>query len=294
MTLPSGQDHEGSASDLTRRSFVGTAATMGLLALVPPARVRSLLASAPAVGQPGRFLGAGELEALRALTDRLIPGPPEDVSPGALDAGVAHAIDLLLGAFEVSPPLIYAGGPFSDRAGASHDDFADFVALDRQAELGWRIRLEGSRGIREREFAGPVIGLQQIYRDGLAHLDDRSQHTYGVRFAQASKSAQDQLLGDLGDKPLQRFIAAALANTLEAMYGPPEYGANRDLIGWSSNGWSGDNQPRGFTRAQITQPDRGSPAARTAIRVPGKLPDLSGHPAPRDAWWLRRGRLGRP
>ena len=44
---------------------------------------------------------------------------------------------------------------------------AHFVPMDRQAELAWRIRLEGSRGIGEREFAGPVIGLQQLYRDGL-------------------------------------------------------------------------------------------------------------------------------
>ena len=38
---------------------------------------------------------------LRAVTDRLIPGQPEDPTPGALQAGVPEAIDLLLGAFEV-------------------------------------------------------------------------------------------------------------------------------------------------------------------------------------------------
>ena len=34
--------------------------------------------------------------------------------------------DLLLGTFSFDPPIIHAGGPFSDRAGATHDSFADF------------------------------------------------------------------------------------------------------------------------------------------------------------------------
>lgn len=92
------------------------------------------------------------------------------------------------------------------------------------------------------------------------------------------------------------------------MYGPPEYGANRNLVGWSSNGWAGDTQPRGFSRARVTTPDheestpdhedlardKESPPALTArlADIP-VLPDLSGRPAPRDAWWLARGRFGR-
>jgi hypothetical protein len=259
-----------------------------VLALAPPARVRSLLAAATAApGQPGRFLTAHELDTLRALTDRLIPGPPEDPTPGALEAGVAEAIDLLLGAFDVSPPLVHAGGPFSDRAGSPRDDFAQFVVLDRQAELGWRIRLEGSRGMPEREFAGPVIGLQQIYRDGLAHLDELAEKKDNVPFAQASAPSRDAILSDLADAALQAFLAAALADTVEAMYGPPEYGGNRNLVGWTSNGWAGDNQPRGYSRAQVTTPDpppgaaaaarRGASAARdVAAALNDPLPALSG------------------
>ena len=103
-----------------------------------------------------------------------------------------------MAAFALSPPLIHAGGPFSDRAGAHRDDFADFVPLDRQAELGWRIRLEGSRGIPEREFAGPVTGLQEIYRTGTAYLDHLSQRAHGVGFVQASTAARDALLDEAG------------------------------------------------------------------------------------------------
>src|SRR5213593_1056853 len=160
---------------LGRRAFLKAAGALGLLALVPARRLQALVVSAPGPGQAGRFLTAHELDTLRAVTARFVPGPPDDPDPGALEAGVAEAIDLYLAAFTFDPPLIHAGGPFSDRAGASHDDFADFVPLDAHAELGWRIRLEGSRGRADLEFAGPVRGLQDVYRDGLAHLDERAQ-----------------------------------------------------------------------------------------------------------------------
>ena len=61
---------------------------------------------AVAPGEPGRFLNAHELDALRAVTGRFIPGPPEDPDPGAIQAGAAEAIDLLLAAFMVSAPPI--------------------------------------------------------------------------------------------------------------------------------------------------------------------------------------------
>jgi hypothetical protein len=38
------------------------------------------------------------------------------------------------------------------------------------------------------------------------------------------------------------------------MYGPPEYGGNRDLAGWRSIGFEGDVQPRGWTDAEVSEP----------------------------------------
>ena len=250
------------AGGTTRRTFLRAGGALGLLALVPADRLAEALAAAPPPGHPGRFLTAHELDTLRAVTGRFVPGPPEDPDPGALEAGVAEAIDLLLGAFAVSPPLIHAGGPFSDRHGSPHDDFADFVPLDVHAELGWRIRLEGSRGLPEREFAGPVRGLQQIYREGLAHLDARA----GGDFAALPAPAQDAILSDLSDSAVQELVTTAFNDTLDAMYGPPEYGGNRDLVGWSYTHWDGDTQPRGHTDAEVTQPGPvRAPVAAAAI-----------------------------
>jgi hypothetical protein len=234
----------------TRRSLVRSTGAAGLLALVAPAHVRALIDEVARGAAGGRFLRAGELRTLRAVTARLIPGPPEDPDPGALEARCAEAIDLLLGAFEVHPPLIHAGGPFSGRAGGRRDDFAHFVALDRHAALGWRIRLEGSRGIKEREFAGPVRGLQQVYREGLAHLDARA----GGDFAALPAPAQDALLLDATDPQVQELVDTALGHTLEAMYGPPEYGGNHGLVGWSYTHWPGDRQPRGFSDREVSEP----------------------------------------
>jgi hypothetical protein len=278
---------------LSRRSFLRAGGALGLLALVPAGRVDALLAAAPPPGQGGRFLTAHELDTLRALVARLVPGPPEDPDPGALEAGAAEAIDLLLGAFAVDPPMIHAGGPYSGRHGG-HDGFADFVRLDRHAELGWRIRLEGSLGRADREFAGPVRGLQQIYREGLAHLDERA----GGDFAALPGPAQDLILSDQSDDAVQELVGAAFASTLEAMYGPPEYGGNRDLAGWGYTVWDGDRQPAGFTDTEVSGPGT-SPAARTlsaaALRGLDRfLPALHGAPARRERPWLAaRGLTGR-
>jgi len=279
---------------LGRRAFLKAAGALGLLALVPARRLQALVVSAPGPGQAGRFLTAHELDTLRAVTARFVPGPPDDPDPGALEAGVAEAIDLLLAAFTLDPPLIHTGGPFSDRAGATHDDFADFVPLDAHAALGWRIRLEGSQGLPEREFAGPVTGLQEIYRSGLAHLDERSQQAFGVDFKDAPGPAQDLLLSDQTDGDLQTFVGAALANTLEAMYGPPEYGGNRSLVGWGYTRWPGDLQPRGSTDAEVSQPgpDTGSITGAMLDDLQRFLPALTGQRASRTQFWL--GRSGMP
>ncbi|MFL5883451.1 MAG: gluconate 2-dehydrogenase subunit 3 family protein [Thermoleophilaceae bacterium] len=279
-------------SQMSRRGFLGAAGSLGLLALVPAGRLNALLDAVAAPGQPGRFLTAHELDTLRAVTARLVPGPPDDPDPGGLEARAAEAIDLLLGAFEVDPPMIHAGGPFSNRAGSAHDDFADFVALDAHAELGWRIRLEGSKGLPEREFAGPVRGLQQVYREGLAHLDSRAP---GGSFSALPGPAQDLILSDQSDDQVQELLGAALANTLDAVYGAPEYGGNRNLVGWGYTHWDGDTQPRGFTNSQVSDPGTagGAPkmSAKQFAALERFMPALAGKRASRDAFWMRRAGL---
>lgn len=175
------------------------------------------------------WLTEDEYRVLAAACDRLIPATAE--GPGAVAAGVPDYVDGLLGAFLVDPPRIWAGGPTSGRKGGDAA-FTRFHALSALDELAWRMRIEGSAGRTEREFNGPVVGLQERVRTGLAAL--------GADFADAAGAEQD---ARLRADPV--FTELLYRHACEGMYGAPEYGGNRDGAGWQAIGFEGDVQPRG-------------------------------------------------
>lgn len=178
-----------------------------------------------------------EYRVLGAACARLIPA---DDTAGALEAGVPDYVDGLLGAFLVDPPRIWAGGPTSGRHGGSAA-FGAFLPLSPLDELAWRMRIEGSAGIPEREFNGPVVGWQQRYREGLARL--------GGDFADVGPDEQDARLRDAGE-----FTELLYDHCCEGMYGAPEYGGNRDAVAWRDIGFAGDVQPRGWTDEEVAGP----------------------------------------
>jgi hypothetical protein len=183
------------------------------------------------------YLSPAQYAVIAAACERLIPA---DESPGAAGAGAADYIDGLLGAFCFDPPRIWAGGPFSGRTrGAA--GFDKFIPLDPLDELAWRTRIEGSKGLAEREWNGPVIGLQERYQDGIAAV--------GADFAALEAEDQDGRL-----EAVPEFRSLLYEHACEAMYGPPEYGGNRDLAGWQSIGFAGDVQPRGWTPEEVSEP----------------------------------------
>ena len=112
------------------------------------------------------WLTEAEYAVLTAACDRTVPATAD--GPGAVAAGAPDYIDGLLGAFLVDPPRIWACGPTSGRF--SGESGAGFHALSPLDELAWRIRIEGSQGRPEREFNGPVVGLQERYRSALGAL----------------------------------------------------------------------------------------------------------------------------
>ena len=181
------------------------------------------------------WLTEHEHAVVAAAADRLIPAYGEH--PGGAALGVADYVDQLLGAFEFDPPRIWAGGPFSGRAGGEAG-FDQFLALSRLEELAWRTRIEGSRGMPERERNGAVIGWQQQYADGIAEL--------GHDFAGLTHEEQDARLD-----AAPRFKALLYAHACEGAYGAPEYGGNRGLRGWSAIQYDGDVQPRGYTDEEV-------------------------------------------
>jgi hypothetical protein len=181
------------------------------------------------------FLTDAERRTLAAAADRLVP--PLEGHPGAAALGVVDYVDGLLDAFAVDPPRIWAGGPFSGRAGGEAG-FGRFLELSSLETLAWRTRVEGSLGIRERERLGPVVGWQTRYREGLAAL--------GPDFAEQPGDVQDRRL-DADDD----FRALVYEHAVEGAYAAPEYLGNRDARGWTAIGFPGDVQPRGYTDAEV-------------------------------------------
>jgi hypothetical protein len=184
------------------------------------------------------WLSDEEHAVLSAACDRMMP--PSAAGPSASAAGVPDYIDGLLGAFTFDPPRIWAGGPTSGRFGGA-PAFATFHRLTALDELAWRMRIEGSCGQPEREFNGPVVGLQQRYRDGLAAL--------GPDYLELEPAEQAARLRADPD-----FADLLYGHVCEGMYGAPEYGGNRGLSGWAAIGFDGDVQPRGWTDEEVSNP----------------------------------------
>jgi len=176
------------------------------------------------------WLSEEQHAAVAAACDRLVPGS------GA--AGVADYVDGLLGAFAVDPPLIWAGGRFSGRQGGE-DGFSHFLPLGRMEERAWRTRIEGSGGMPEREWNGPVVGLQQHYGKGLDAL--------GTDFAELPPEDQDRRLDAIPE-----FAALLHEHACEGTYGDPVYRGNRDGAGWRAIGFPGDVQPRGWSPVEVS------------------------------------------
>lgn len=193
------------------------------------------------------FLSPRERTTLDAVLSVMIP---TDAQPGAHEARVVDYVDGLLGAFATSPPRIFAGGPFSGRHGGA-DGFDHFVPLTRMEELAWRTRIEGSRGRAEREWNGPVQGYQQIYREGLAALEDAAVAQTGLSYAELDVSQRTSILR-AADEGFRKLL---YQHACEGMYGDPVYGGNAGFVGWTNIHYEGDRQPIGYTRQQMEEVD---------------------------------------
>jgi hypothetical protein len=210
----------------------------------------------PALPPALTYFNEHQRATVEAAAARILPA---DDLPGAKEAGVVQYIENLLAAFDAEVPLIFAGGPFSSRQpfpdnanGTPSDDFPDnafleFLPPTRVQEIGWRMRILGSANTPGGDFndaaLGPTIGWQERYRDGLAALDGKSQELFAVEFAAASAEQQDEVLTQAD----QDFVSLLVEHVIEGMYAAPEYGGNRDLLGWQSIGFEGDTQPLGYS-----------------------------------------------
>lgn len=224
---------------LTRRTFLGGAITL-VACPAPPAGPEPAVIDGWTV--PGRTkLDASRYATLVAAMNALVPLSTE--------AQAAWYLDQLLGAFDVTPPRIFAGGPYSGRNGGT-DDFSSFLPLTRVEALRWRTYLEGSQGLAEREWNGPVKGLLERYREGLDALEAAAQKK-GSAFTKLTLDGRKNVL--LGAD--EAFVELLYGHTCEGTYGDPVYGGNHGLSAWKAIDYEGDRHPLGYTPSQMLNPE---------------------------------------
>lgn len=204
----------------------------------------------PFAAPGGTTLSAARFATLAAAMDALVPG--SEASPGATIANAAWYLDQLLGAFSIDPPRIFAGGPYSGRHGGV-DGFHQLQPLTRVEQLRWRTYLEGSRGIPEREWNGPVEGLLARYERELDVLDATARERTGSGMSRLDLRTRTQILGAYDPAVVQLVYEHAVEGT----YGDPVYGGNAAFAGWRAIDFEGDRQPIGYTARQMAHPEEG-------------------------------------
>jgi hypothetical protein len=183
----------------------------------------AVLLHLPACGDNAgdKVFSAADLNLLNQLADVIIP--PDD-QPGGSKLGAIAYIERLLTAFDTAIPKIYAGGPFSDRSGASTNDFQSFVELDRVSAASWTQTV-------------PMIKSQLV--DGLAA-------------ARAMKISDPAALYDQLPDDFRTLIFELVT---EAAWAAPEYGGNPNLAGWKMIHFEGDSLPQGYSQWNGTSYD---------------------------------------
>lgn len=239
--------------------------------------------SAGCTSSAPRYLSDDERRVLAACADAIFP--PDDSGPGAAELGAVDFIENLLTAFEHEPPRLHAAGPFSDRkpfpaADGSpssrypQDQFLAYLPLSRVQRAGWQLRIYGSKGTPgggpNDAVTGPVIGLRDLLRDGVA--------TAIQAFPMPIDKVDDMFLRGIYDYLPQDARAQVELLVLQSLFSLPEYGGNRDAGGWRIIHFDGDSMPLGYT---FIDPASGQIRDRPDAPVIG--PATSADPDPMDA-----------
>jgi hypothetical protein len=183
---------------------------------------------------------------LRLVTAAIFDGTPGDVTWPARQA-------------------IHAGGPFSDRnpfpdpstgtpsSTFPPNSFGDSIPLPRVKRLAWTVRLLGAGAVPE--VAGnplartqPDVNMRSRYRAGLQLTDTIALDRFGTSFVQLTAAEQDEVIDALRVHPQgASFLNLITVHTVEGFLCAPEYGGNRNGVGWRLVGFDGDSQPLGYT-----------------------------------------------
>jgi hypothetical protein len=225
-----------------------------------------------------QLVTAADLVAIAAGVPGTTCGDAGDVNgDGAVDALDARAGTSAL--YAARPA--FGGGPFSGRQAQPHFDIGDtrcsechgskgkgghavpaagggvdafppnafrlFPPLSRLQTLSWKVRVLGPAAapeVADNPLLAqlPEVDLRQRYRDGLAQLESLAQSGFGSGFTALSAAQQRQVLGQAN----RQFAELLHRHVIEGVLCMPEYGGNRDRLGWKLAGYDGDSQPLGY------------------------------------------------
>ena len=207
------QDSKPRRRFLQALAVVPAATTLAACAEPQTAQAADAAAANAGPAYAPTYFNQTEWAFIQAAVDHLIP--EDEHGPGALVAGVPEFIDRQMETPYGHGKLWYMQGPF-------HPDV--------DATYGWQI----SQVPRE------------VYRHGIADCDAYCQKQYSKSFVDLDKPTQEQVLKDLeGGKvkfdnvPSKTFFGLLLENTKEGFLSDPQYGGNKNMVGWKMIGFTG-------------------------------------------------------
>ena len=193
-----------------------------------------------------RFFTPGEARTVEAVAARLIPGDEGD--PGAREAGVVTFIDFALARGDGFNEPIYRFPPFA------HGFEGDEPPEDDGYGVVWVEEEE-----LERYGFQSALTAREIFRVGIAVLNSEARGIYGGDFAELAEEQQDELLMALEDGEVEGFADPSAEEffdivyefTLQGFLSDPQYGGNRDMVGWRLIDYPGAQ--RAYTAGDMTR-----------------------------------------
>lgn len=273
---------------LRRSGLVAVTAAAGLSCTTDDddARRQGRAPAAPDVHCAGHFFRPHEAQTVEALSARILPGNPDD--PGAREAGVVNYIDCLLAAnggfaepvylqppfpapepedlrdlqadYPDLPELVAGGEPGDPDLGSTADASAIADLRDDSVESTSFGVLPIPKNTFDRYGYQSLLAPAELYRRGIAALDEHTTATYGAPFADLGEADQDVVVAALADDELaefdvpsaEGFFEMVRRHTIEGMFSDPIYGGNRDLVGWELLGYPGAQ--RAYTSSEVRDP----------------------------------------
>ena len=106
-------------------------------------------------------------------------------------------------------------------------------------------------------LAGDYAGLLPLYRQGLRAVEEHAHTRFHARFVALSEEQQDMVLGEFETGTVAKFKKAAeffdtvRYHVLEGVFCEPQYGGNKDMLGWRLVNFPG--QQLGYADAYINK-----------------------------------------